>query len=284
MYRIRQSLRRDKPRAVVSFITVTNIFVILASLGLKTRIVVSERNDPTRQKAGAIWGTLRWILYRFADVVTANSREAVQAMSGYVPGHKLAAVHNPVIMPSKLDACERSDVILNIGRLVPQKRQDLILKAVSSLGPKAEGWRVEIVGEGPERASLTALSQRLGLAARVSLPGRVTDPGSCYRRAGIFVLSSLYEGTPNVLLEAMAHGLTCVVSDSVPGALEHVEDGVSGLVFRSADAEHLAQRLEELLQQPELRERLGQEARRRMEAYSIENVTADWNRLLFPPL
>lgn len=282
MIRIRQSLRRDKPKAVVSFITATNIFVILASLGLKTRIIVSERNDPTRQKAGAIWGTFRWVLYRFADVVTANSREAVQAMSSYVPGRKLAAVHNPVILPAEVAASERSDVFLNIGRLVPQKGQDLILTALSLLGTKAEGWGVEIFGEGPERESLAALSRRLGVADRVSLPGKVSDPGPCYRRAGVFVLSSHYEGTPNVLLEAMAHGTACVVSDSLPGALEHVEDRVSGLVFRSGDAEHLAQCLQELLEQPDLRERLGQEARRRMQAYSIENVTSEWNKLLFP--
>ncbi len=282
MIRIRRSLRQDKPKAVVSFITVTNIFVILASLGLKPRLVVSERNDPTRQNAGPIWAALRWILYRFADVVTANSQQAVQAMSSYVPARKLAVVHNPVTLPAEVAVSERSEILLNIGRLVPQKGQDLIITALSLLGAKAENWRIEVFGEGPERQNLIALSKRLGVAERVSLPGTVPDPSPYYRRAGIFVLSSLYEGTPNVLLEAMAHGMACVVSDSVPGALEHVEDHVSGLVFRSGDAEHLAQCLSKLLEQPELRSRLGQEARRRMAAYSMENIASEWKQILSP--
>lgn len=280
--RIRRSLRRDNPKAVVSFITVTNIFVILAAFGLKNRLLISERNDPTRQIAGPVWGALRWFLYRFADVVTANTTHAVEAMTGYVPTRKLAVVANPVVLAPPVAPGDRSAVILSVGRLVPQKNQRLIIAALSSLKTRAGDWRVEILGEGPERVALTALAESSGIADRVALPGTVPDPSPHYRAAGIFVLSSVYEGTPNVLLEAMAHGLPCIVSDSLPGALEYVEDRVSGLIFQSGDASHLAECLAALIEDPDLRRRLGDEARKRMEGYSVEKVSAQWDALLFP--
>ncbi|WP_179953908.1 glycosyltransferase [Denitrobaculum tricleocarpae] len=282
VFRIRQHLRRHKPRAVVSFITVTNIFVILASLGLKCRIIVSERNDPTRQKAGIFIRNLRRLLYRFASVVTANSVNAVEAMTGYVPRSKLAAVRNPVVITDPVPDSERLPVVLSVGRLVPQKNHRLIIAALAWLGAKSQGWKLEILGAGPEHDALTKQAQSGGMADQVNLPGLVEDPNPHYRAAGIFVLSSFYEGTPNVLLEAMAYGLPCIVSDSLLGALEYVEDHESGLVFRSDDAEHLGECLQLLIEQPALRERLGKEARRRMQDYSVEIVSAQWDSLLFP--
>ncbi len=282
IFKIRGHLRRNRPKAVVSFITVTNIFVILASIGLKGRLVISERNDPTRQDAGPIWGGLRCLLYRFADVVTANTSHAIEAMSGYVPRRKLMPVHNPVVLQESCQPSVQSSVILNVGRLVPQKNQGLIIAALARLESKAKGWSLEVLGEGPERGTLMQMAQEHALSDLVSMPGPVPNPDPYYRSAGIFVLSSIYEGTPNVLLEAMAHGLPCIVSDSLPGALEYVEDQVSGLVFRSGDAAHLADCLEALIENAELRIRLGKEARRRMEGYSVEVVSAQWNDLLFP--
>ena len=280
--KIRRHLRNTKPKACVAFITVTNIFVILSSLGLNCRVIVSERNDPTRQNAGAVWGVLRRLLYRFASVVTANSEHAVEAMADYVPRRKLAAVRNPVVLQDPVDDATRLPVVLSVGRLVPQKNHRLTLTAMAALGGKAAGWSLEILGDGPDCDALTELAETSGLSERVNLLGLVDNPVPHYRAAGIFVLSSIYEGTPNVLLEAMAQGLPCIVSDSLPGALEYVDDNVTGLVFRSGDSEHLAACIQMLIEQPELRQRLGREARRRMEDYSVEIVSAQWDRLLFP--
>ncbi|WP_282611383.1 glycosyltransferase [Pelagibius sp. Alg239-R121] len=282
IFKIRRHLRESKPKAAISFITVTNIFLILASLGLRRRIIISERNDPTRQEVGFLWENLRWLLYRFADVVTANTKHAVMAMEDYVPRQKLLSVRNPVILQHTGVDCERLPVILSVGRLDPQKNHRLIIEALGRLGIKAQGWSLQILGEGRERDILSDLTEYNGLSERVTLLGLVTDPNPYYRAASIFVLSSIYEGTPNALLEAMAHGLPCIVSDSLPGALEYIEDDVSGLVFRSDDAEHLAECMQSLIDQPELRWRLGREARRRMENYSLEIVSAQWDRLLFP--
>jgi glycosyltransferase involved in cell wall biosynthesis len=283
LFRIRKSLRASPPKAVLSVLTATNILVIIASLGLGLRVVVSERNDPTRQKAG-LWGPLRRLLYRRATVVTANTDHAVEAMTAYVPKHKLAMVPNPVALNVTLTEPASARTILNVGRLVPAKGQGAIIAAFSSLAHINPDWRLCILGDGPLRDALGRDIETNGLADRVSLPGNVSNPGDYYATAAIFVLASAYEGVPNTLLEAMAHGLPCIVPDSLPGALQYVEDGVSGLVYRFGDNSDLARSLSLLMGDPELRIRLGGEARQRIQVLSTENVVRLWDEILkLPP-
>jgi GalNAc-alpha-(1->4)-GalNAc-alpha-(1->3)-diNAcBac-PP-undecaprenol alpha-1,4-N-acetyl-D-galactosaminyltransferase len=268
---------------VLSVLTATNVIVILASLGLGLRIVVSERNDPTRQKAGLLWASLRRLLYRRATVVTANTDHAVEAMMAYVPEHKLATVPNPVALQVTLAEPASARTILNVGRLVPAKGQSAIVAAFSSLTRANPDWRLCILGDGPLRDALSRDIEKNDLADRVALPGNVLNPGDFYATAAIFVLASAYEGVPNTLLEAMAHGLPCIVPDSLPGALQYVDQEVSGLIYRFGDTEDLARCIARLMADPELRVRLGQKARARMQALSIENVIRLWDETLNLP-
>lgn len=277
---LRRALRATEASTVISFITATNVLVILASRGLGMRVIVSERNDPSRQNPGRLWRLLRWTTYRFADVVTANSRQALRAMKGYVSERKLAVLPNPVELPIWAAGPAAARVVLNVGRLVPQKGQGLLIEAFAAMGASRDGWSLTILGEGPERARLSDMVERHKLAPDVALPGAVDDPSGYYRRAAIFVMPSYYEGTPNALLEAMAAGLPCIVSDQLPGALEHVENGVTGLVFRSGDAGHLGECLIRLSGDGALRARLGQAARGRMRRFSPDRVLEEWDRLV----
>ena len=284
LFRIRKLLRTSRPEAVLSVLTATNVIVILASLGLGLRIVVSERNDPTRQKAGRLWASLRRLLYRRVTVVTANTDHAVEAMTAYVPKHKLAMVPNPVALDVAAAKPASARGILNVGRLVPAKGQSAIVAAFSSLARANPDWRLCILGGGPLHDALSRDIEKNGLADRVSLPGNVSNPGDYYATAAIFVLASAYEGVPNTLLEAMAHGLPCIVPDSLPGALQYVEQEASGLIYRFGDTEDLARCIARLMADPELRVRLGQKARARMQALSIENVIRLWDETLnLPP-
>jgi glycosyltransferase involved in cell wall biosynthesis len=277
---LRRALRASGARTAIGFITATNVLLIVAAFGLPVRVVISERNDPQRQDPGRQWRLLRHCLYRFADVVTANSGHAVQQMAAYVPKRKLRKVLNPVTIPRETSQPIQSRTLLTIGRLVPQKNQRLLIDAFSRLGERAASWRLEIVGEGPEQAELAAAAQQSSAIDRITLINNVADPSVHYRKAAIFVLPSLYEGTPNTLLEAMAHGLPCVVADCLPGALEYVENEVTGLVFRGRDMQHLADCLMILMDDPELRYRLGTAARQRMEGLSLRHVLAEWDHLL----
>lgn len=279
MFKLRNAIRDKRSDVVLSFLTRTNIRTILASLGLGRRLVISERSDPYHQPYKWFWKVLRYALYRHADVVTANTHMALTYMKCFVPAGKLAYIHNPIPLPELLAQPSTSKSILNVGRLVPLKSQILIVEALAITGVK--DWVINILGDGSEEKRLASAAIRLAVENQLILHGFVTQTADFYLSAGIFVLPSVYEGMPNALLEAMSYGLPCVVSDSLPGALEHIEHGVTGLVFRSGDATDLAEKLLLLIRSAKLRNELGWAARERMRQFSCEKVLNDWDAVLF---
>ncbi len=283
--RLRRALRQSRAETVVAFVGQTNILTILAAVGLGARVVVSERNDPARQSLGGrAWDALRRLSYRFADAVTANSHAAVEALGRFVPRDKLSYVPNPAPpLPPMPPADARAPIVLSVGRLTHQKGHDLLIDAFARAGRDLPDWRLCIVGDGELKQALQARAATRDIADRVTWAGRVDDPGAFYGQAGIFVLASRFEGTPNAVLEAMACGLPVIVTDRSAGALDFVTDGDNGIVVPGEDAAGLATALAGLMRDPERRRRLGRRARDRMARESNEAVFAAWARVFGLP-
>ena len=277
-------LRMADSPVVLSFLTGSNVKAVLASIGLDTRVVLSERNDLSKQPP--IWPrhVLRRWLYRYADAVTANSREAVASMENFVPSTKLFFVPNPVKIPCSA-ACDmrRDKVILNVGRLTAQKAQDVLLNAYAQVVVQEPEWKLVIAGRGVDKEKLQEQAAELNLMDHVDWVDWTPEIESYYQRAGIFVLPSRFEGTPNALLEAMSFGLPSIVSDGSPGPLEHIVDGENGLVVPVEDEKRLAEAILKLIESEELRNRLGATARVTMEEFSQDAVHGEWMRVLGLP-
>jgi len=281
VFRLRKAIKKSGADVVVAFLTKTNIHTILASAGLGIRVVISERNDTTRQDYPWPWPTLRKWVYKYADVVTANSKIALDGMKGYVPDHKLEFVPNPAIFPENAATPGQSNMILNVGRLVPQKCQGLILEAFSKLPDEhRKSWTCEILGDGEEKENLIRIAETSGISDCVKLHGLVKDPSHYYQKAGIFILASEYEGTPNVLLEAMAHGLPSIVSDSLPGALEYIQEGENGMIYKAGDSDDLCAKLRELIRNAGLRKKMGEKAVDGVRHLSLERVMNVWGKMI----
>src|SRR5205085_157391 len=149
--------------------------------------------------------------------------------------------------------------------LVPVKRFDRFLDAVALARRAAPGLKALLVGEGPDRDALERHAAALGLFPdHLAFLGRRGDVPRLLRQADVLVLTSDYEGCPNVVLEAMAAGVP-VVTTPAGDAGRVVQDGVTGFVTPFDDTEGLAARLVRLCNAPDLRARLGQAARRRAE-------------------
>lgn len=282
-WKLRSTIKKSKTPRVVSFIRTTNVQVILACLGLKNvRVVISERNDPLRQNLGKLapfWNLMSRLLYRYADVVTANSRGVLDSMKSYVPADRLAHVPNPLTIPhADGGVFAEHPVVLAVGRLVPQKGYDVLLAAFACFAARHPDWLLWMVGDGPLRGTLKRQADELGISARVRWVGAVADPFPYYRTAEIFALSSRYEGMPNALLEAMGCGLPAVVTNASPGPLEVVEHEKSGLVVPSDDAERMSAALGRLAEDRALRHRLGQAARQRMAEFLAPRALAVWDK------
>lgn len=171
-----------------------------------------------------------------------------------LPASKVEVVRNGVEPPSVAGG-EGSRTVLAVARLVPQKGIDVLVRAAAQLDAT-----VLVAGDGPERAALEAEA-----AGRVQFLGRRTDVPALLASAGVFVLPSRYEGTSLALLEAMGAG-KAVVATAIGGNDELVRDGIDGLLVPPDDADALAAALGRLLDDPQLRARLGAAAAARVAA------------------
>lgn len=171
-------------------------------------------------------------------------------------------------------------LVLAVGRLIPAKGFDILLRAWQQLTVQYPAWRLRIVGEGEARPALEALRDQLGLTDTVTLPGATPDVLQHYRAASVFCLSSRYEGFGLVLIEAMACGLPVVSADCPTGPHEILADTGAGLLVPPDDATALAEALARVMGDGELRARLGTQGRLAARRYREPAVVAAWETLL----
>jgi len=281
IFALRRILKDMGSTTVVAFIGSTNVLTVIAALGLATRVVISERNDPGKQPVGLAWRVLRRLFYPMADLVTANSHAAMEYLKRFVPIRKLALVPNPVVFENRTTAADIPETtILTVASFSHQKAHDILLQAFAKISNAASEWRLVLIGEGKSEAELRTLADQLGIGPRIDWLGKVPDPYPYYRAAGIFTLPSRFEGTANVVLEAMSCGTPVVVTDSSSGPSQLVENDASGLVVPVDDVSSLASALLELINDPSKRRRLASEGLNRVRSCSVENVLVIWNDLL----
>lgn len=151
-----------------------------------------------------------------------------------------------------------------VGRLAEEKAFDVLVRGVKTLVDRGVPARLVVVGEGGDRGRLEALAGELGLADRVHLPGWRGDVRTYFEAMDVFALSSLREGLPNVLLEAMALEVPSVAT-RIAGIPRLVQDGRNGVLVEPGDLDGLTRSLHGLLTNPELRAALGRAARRTIE-------------------
>lgn len=273
---LRRAISSSRPSVVISFVVHMNVLVLLATTGEAFVRIASERNDPARQSFGFPWDSLRRLLYRRADAITANSRRALTHLRSYVPCRKLVYLPNPTRIPERTEFSGSRHVILFVGRLVPHKRPMMLLDAFAALSGDYPSWKLIFVGDGPLRQPLEERVLALKLGQSLEFAGHVRDIDSYYKRSSIFVMPSEYEGTPNALLEAMAWGLACIASSGLGESGEFFEPGIDGLVFQESSVSDLRNCLASLMMSEEKRRSFGISASERARAHRPEKVVQEW--------
>ena len=276
-------LQRHCPRRVVSFLSRTNMRTCSALWWRDCHLVVSERNDLRKQQLPFPWPRFRRLLYRRADVLTANTTGVMESLVPLFQARHLALLPNPLpmpVVPAAVGSAGDRQGFVTVARLVPQKGIDVLIRALAQTSGAAQDWTLTLVGDGPEREALERQVLQAGLEEKVHFLGFRSDPQTSLLQASVFVLPSRYEGMPNALLEAMAVGLAVVVTDASPGPLEVVEAGVTGLVVPSDEPAALADALDRLAAQPQLRERLGAAARETLRQSDWPVVVPIWESLV----
>lgn len=272
-------IRRADPDIVQTFTPPDTVYGFLAArLAGVPILIASRRSDRHPDHHPATQRVARWT-WRWASAIICNaersrrdaprmlaSRHVVirNGMDGIVPGRARDQVRRALGLP------EDATVIGTLARLAPEKNQRLFLQVTADVAADAPCLHGLVVGGGPLAADLHTQARALGLADRVVFTGERDDVADLLGAMDVFVLTSDREGFPNAVMEAMAVGLPCVVTD-VGDCAELVRDGESGFVCPSGDRRGLANSVARLVADADLRRRLGGQARARVsDAFSAE--------------
>jgi glycosyltransferase involved in cell wall biosynthesis len=325
---LRRYVRDRRPQALLASINYVNVTALLATRFLATPVFVREANilnentfRPGKLHDRILLALMR-LLYPRAERVIVNSEDTRASLVRYgvIAQDRIELIPNPVDLGRirELAALAASHpwlaeaasppVVLAVGSLSRQKNFDLLIRAFakattdagdssardSSAGDNTTAnarlhARLIILGEGEERSNLEHLANDLGVAERVSLPGFSDNPFSHMARADLFVLSSLWEGSANVLVEALACGAPVVATDCPGGArevlghegLQPAGEAPYGTLVRSDDEAALAEAITRMIALPHpVLEELRIRSRQRAETYNLATVTDRYREML----
>lgn len=288
-------LRRERPDALLSTLDHANVIAILARMlsGTKTHTVVRVATTLSIAAGAATSRIDRWmptftrLTYRYAGQVVAVSH-AVAAdiiqITHLRPG-KVRTIYNPLAIETiRLRAAETVNhsfldtdipLILAVGRLTKAKDYPTLIRAFSRIVTEHDS-RLLILGEGPERQKLETLIMERNLQSKVSMPGFIDNPYPFFAQASVTVLSSQWEGLPNVLLEALACGCPVVSTNCTSGPAEILENGKWGKLVPVGDDSALAKALTETIFNPPPADQYEQ----RVQDFAIDRIVNQYLTVL----
>lgn len=279
---LRRLFRREAYDAVYSYLTKVNTLVLLGGLGLSVPIIVSERNNPARQRMSPLWTLALRFAYRRADAIVMQTERSKALLPAKVRA-RAVVIPNPVEQAhgAALDRAPRG--LVAVGRLTHQKGFDLLIDAMVPLTRDHSDWRLLVWGEGPDRDALDRQIRDLELEQHVDLCGVSATPGAWTGSGEIFVLSSRYEGWPNVLAEAMAAGMAVVAFDCPFGPAELIRHEETGILVAPEDGAALSAAIGRLIRDPALRASLGSAASASIRPFVPEAIASRWLALARKP-
>lgn len=277
MLSLRRLLKQHRPDVVLSFIREANIFSLLAATGLDLKIIISERDSPN-SSVSPLYSKLRKITYKKSAGIIVQTEQYKNFITTETGNERIKIIPNPVRQITPGNA-SKERIIINVGRLINEKGHSYLLRSFAKTRNTME-WKLTILGDGPLKERLEDEARALGISERVNFVGATKDVDSWLSRSSIFAFSSVSEGFPNALAEAMSAGLPCVSFNCVAGPQDLITDEVSGFLVNVGDIDAMAAKLDELISSGDLRERLSLEARAVAANLNIDKISNDYYTFL----
>lgn len=275
---LKGALAEAKPDLLISFLTKNNLLASLATAGIPLKWIACERNNPERQQTHPAWNRMLHIAYRRADAIVCQTKGVTRCFPASVQD-RITIIPNP-ITPLDRKTAKQSNRIAAVGRLDWQKGFDLLIDAFAEIAPHHPDWFLDIWGSGPDGAVLENRISELALTDRISLRGTSDRPGGWLEETSLFVLSSRYEGFPNVLGEALSAGLPVIATDCDFGPSDMVTHGENGWLVPPESKSALAEALDRLMSDETLRGTLAEAAPVAAARFAPDGVMKQWDRLI----
>lgn len=277
LYTIRNFVKKEQPDVIISFAARINILVLLATLGLRTKVIISERNDPTQDGRGFITRCMVRLLYPLANKIVFQTKRSLQYFSKKIL-QKGIVIPNPISV-SYYASSEKKKKIVSVGRLTKQKNQALLIKAFATIKKDFPEYELYIYGDGELLNELILLTKSLGIEGFVHFEGNVPDVHEQIADAELFVLSSDYEGLSNALLEALMMGLPCISTDCA-GADEMIKNEENGILVHVGDEKGLVAAIKKVLGSVIIRKKIAENAKNNSIVFEKDVVLQKWQSLV----
>ncbi len=283
LFFLRRKVKNIRPAAVLSFGEYWNSFVLLALYGLKFPLFVSDRSQPDKS-LGMMHEKLRQWLYPKATGVIAQTAVAKKIHLTKYVHQNIAVIGNPIRSIINKDQISRENTVLMVGRLIASKQQDKLIEIFAKIN--RPDWKLVIVGydhlKQENRYKLESLAQKLNIVKRVFFVGKQSNVDEFYLSSKIFAFTSISEGFPNSIGEAMSAGLPVIAFDCVAGPSEMIENGQNGFLIPLLDLDLFRMKLELLMDESALRERFGAQAQKTISRFSIESIGDQFFQFIMP--
>lgn len=289
-------IREFQPAVIHSFLFHTNLLARLTKIARRDLSVISGlRTVYTVQDYGRSYGVLERLTHPLDTFYVANSQPGMQSVihTMRLPERKIVVIPNgleqfdyPIdrdsernVIRSEFGFTNDHGIVGIVAQLRPPKRHDLLIQSIAKLNQRFPSVRLLIIGQGDIEPSLRELSSQLGVAGKVVFAGYRSDARRILLALDVFALPSVVEGQPVSILEAMDASLP-VVATRVGGIPDIVVEGETGFLVEPGNLESFTASLERLLSSPELRLKMGQSGKQRVQKYfSAEAMAEQFQRL-----
>lgn len=271
LYRMRKYFKKNEGCYIYSFSVMGTVFGAISVLGLNCPMLVSERNDPRK----GMQGILRDFAYNRAVSIVVQTKECAEFFPGFLQ-KKMRVIPNPVdtSLPKPFTGKRKKNVVF-VGRLHKQKNPELLLNAFAVFSSQFPAYELHMYGKGELETELKKKAEELGIGNKVVWFGFCTDVRTRILDAGMYVLSSDFEGISNSMLEAMAMGIPVIATDCpIGGSSAYIKNEKNGLLIPVNGKDELVQAMKRVASDEEFARRLSENGAKIREEFPI-SVIAD---------
>jgi glycosyltransferase involved in cell wall biosynthesis len=283
IYKLASAIKQTRKQNIISFLSRMNVRTLIAA-PKESKVVVSEHSYPPLRELPSSFEELRKRWYQQSHkVVLLTERTRVDWAETFLPSQKTEVIQNPFLpVANSLDDVSHvlpSDYFLAVGRITKGKGYDILIKAFSLLSKKHAGVKLVLIGDGPEYRSTINFVKELKLEDRIVFLKHRNRIDIAMEKAKALVLSSFFEGFPNVIVEAMTYGTPCIASDCKTGPAELIKHNHSGILFPTGDVDSLYRAMETIYSKQHLREKFINNAKQKVALLTKDKIFSQWSEL-----
>lgn len=279
--KLRNICKNEKPDVLISFMAESSFRAIIATRLLNTKTLISVRNDPNMEYPNMLFKIFAKLLYPLSSGCVFQTEDAQKWFSDRIQKKSNIILNHVDEKFYKVDFKGKRTNIITVGRLESQKNHKLLIEAFAQIADEFPMENLLIYGEGSQKDELKKLTKVLNIEKRVFFMGTSIDIEEKIKGAKLFVLSSDYEGLPNVLMEAMTVGLPVISTDCPCGGPRMlIDNNINGVLVNTGDKYDMANSIRKILNDEKFAQNLGINAKIKAKEFEPNKVFIEWEKYI----